>query len=288
MIFHGVQTMYQQQNNGKRPVFSLPENAQALYLHLNMQADDDGFINNAASVSVRIKGGAAALKKLVEKRFILQFDDVYVIKHWRISNSLKNDRLRPLSYASIAQKIWVKPNKAYTDHPVPDCITLYETRTGTKPPGELPPNGTNLESGWNPDGIHLDSGWNPNLTKPNITKHNLTEPKVLDVVWKELLRIYPQNRTGNTDSAYEAFRQVATNGDTGWQMVESLRLWMQSEQWNKDDGKYIPYLVNWILRGTWAAKPDKMAIPKGASGELGEAEMDAIRRVLTDDSLCGC
>ena len=63
---------------------------------------------------------------------------------------------------------------------------------------------------------------------------------------------------------------------------------MQSEQWNKDDGKYIPYLVNWILRGTWAAKPDKMAIPKGASGELGEAEMDAIRRVLTDDSLCGC
>ena len=134
----------------------------------------------------------------------------------------------------------------------------------------------------------MDSGWNPNLTKPNITKHNLTEPKVLDVVWKELLRIYPQNRTGNTDSAYEAFRQVATNGDTGWQMVESLRLWMQSEQWNKDDGKYIPYLVNWILRGTWAAKPDKMAIPKGASGELGEAEMDAIRRVLTDDSLCGC
>ena len=63
---------------------------------------------------------------------------------------------------------------------------------------------------------------------------------------------------------------------------------MQSEQWNKDDGKYIPYLVNWILRGTWTAKPDKMAIPKGASGELGEAEMDAIRRVLTDDSLCGC
>ena len=89
------------------PFYALPESAQALYLHLNMQADDDGFINNAASVSTRFKGGAAALKKLVDKRFVLKFDDVYVIKHWRISNSLKNDRLKPLSYASISQ--WI-PN----------------------------------------------------------------------------------------------------------------------------------------------------------------------------------
>ncbi len=64
------------------PFYALPESAQALYLHLNMQADDDGFINNAASVSIRFKSGAAALKKLVEKRFVLKFDDVYVIKHW--------------------------------------------------------------------------------------------------------------------------------------------------------------------------------------------------------------
>ena len=28
-------------------------------------------------------------------------------------------------------------------------------------------------------------------------------------------------------------------------------------------------------------KPDKMAIPKGASGELGDAELEAIRRVLS-------
>ena len=64
-------------------------------------------------------------------------------------------------------------------------------------------------------------------------------------------------------------------------MLESLRQWKQSEQWNKDDGKYIPYLGNWLLRGTWTEKPDKMEIPKGASGELGEAELEAIRRVLS-------
>lgn len=262
------------------PFYALPENAQTLYLHLNMQADDDGFINNAASVSIRIKGGAAALKKLVEKRFILQFDDVYVIKHWRISNSLKNDRLKPLAYATIAQKLWVKSNKAYTDHPVPGCITLYETRTGMKPPAEWIPNGFQTDSTLFPNGFPTE----PNLTKPNITEPNLTEPKGRDAVFGEIWKEYPQDRTGNTESAYKAFLQTATSEEAAQQMLDSLRVWKQSEQWDKDGGKYIPYLVNWILRGTWKTKPSKLAIPKGASGELGEAELEAIRRVLAQPS----
>lgn len=259
------------------PFYALPESAQALYLHLNMQADDDGFINNAASVSTRFKGGAAALKKLVDKRFVLKFDDVYVIKHWRISNSLKNDRLKPLSYASISQKIWVKGNKAYTDHPVPGCVTLYEVRTGAKPPvADWIPNGIQTDSAWIPNGFPTE----PNLTKPNITEPNLTEHKDFGEVFREIHQSYPEGKAGNVKSAEDAFRQVVSTFEDCIVMSENLKLWKQSEQWNKDDGKYIPYLCNWILRGTWREKPAKMVIPKGASGELGEAELEAIRRVL--------
>ena len=109
--------------------FRLPTDAQALYLHLNMISDDDGFVNSAQSATARIKNGKKSLSILVEKRFVLKFGSVYVIKHWRISNSLKNDRVKPLLYSEIAKKIWVKQNKAYTDHPEDGCITLYETRT---------------------------------------------------------------------------------------------------------------------------------------------------------------
>ena len=140
--------------------FALSAPAQALYLHLNMQADDDGFVNNAAGASSRIKGGTTALTDLVKSRFVLKFGDVYVIKHWRISNSLKNDRLKPLTYASIAARIWVKPNKAYTDHPVTMCHTLYELRTGAKPPADWIPNGFQMDSGLFPNGF---------LTEPNRT-----------------------------------------------------------------------------------------------------------------------
>jgi len=258
------------------PFYALPESAQALYLHLNMQADDDGFINNAASVSIRFKSGVAALKKLVEKRFLLKFEDVYVIKHWRISNSLKNDRLKPLAYASIAQKIWVKGNKAYTDHPVPGCVTLFEVRTGMKPPDNWIPNGFQTDSTLFPNGILTE----PNLTKPNLTEPNLTEPKDYGEVFRQIQKSYPEGKTGNTKAAEEAFRQVVCTFEDCRLMSENLNLWKQSEQWNKDDGKYIPYLCNWLLRGTWRERPAKMTVPKGASGELGEAEMEAIRRVL--------
>lgn len=251
------------------PFYSLPESAQALYLHLNMQADDDGFINNAASVSIRFKSGAAALKKLVEKRFLLKFDDVYVIKHWRISNSLKNDRLKPLAYASIAARIWVKANKSYTDHPVAGCMTLFEMRTGKSP-----------ESIWNPDGIHLESVWNPNLTKPNLTKPNPTEPKEMESICEIILLEYPQAKVGNAALVMEAYKQEIHSLEDAQEAVANLKQWKQSEQWNKEDGKYIPYLTNWLIRGTWRETPVKMATPSGASGELGEAELEAIRRVL--------
>lgn len=256
--------------------YSLPESAQALYLHLNMQADDDGFINNAASVSIRFKSGAAALKKLVEKRFLLKFDDIYVIKHWRISNSLKNDRLKPLAYASIAMRIWVKGNKSYTDHPVHGCITLYELRTGSKPPDNWIPNGFQTDSTLFPVGILTE----PNLTKPNPTKPNPTEPKEMDSVWEIILHEYPEGKVGNTARVMEAYRQEIQTAEDERKVIANLNQWKQSEQWNKDDGKYIPYLCNWLLRGTWRETPVKMAVPKGASGELGEAELEAIRRVL--------
>lgn len=260
------------------PFYALPNHAQTLYMHLNMHADDDGFVNNAASISSRIKGGASALKELVDKRFILKFGDVYVIKHWRIANSLKNDRLKPLAYAAIAQKLWVKGNKAYTDHPVPGCITLYETKTGTKPPGE-----------WNPDGLQPDSilfpvGFptEPNRTEPKGTEPNRTEPKGRDAVFGEILKEYPQERTGNTEDARIAFRQVVTSDEAAWQMLDNLRTWKQSEQWTTEGGKYIPYLSNWILRGSWRVKPAKAKkpVPMGC-GELGEAELEAIRRALS-------
>ena len=77
----------------------MPLSTQALYFHLSMRADDDGFINNPRKIQRMIGAADDDLKVLVMKRFILPFDSgVVVIKHWKIHNYIRNDRYKETVY----------------------------------------------------------------------------------------------------------------------------------------------------------------------------------------------
>ncbi len=246
--------------------YALPEGAQSLYFHLYINADDDGFVNNASSIITRIRGGKAKLNCLIAARFVLEFGNIHVIKHWRVGNSLKNDRTKPPTYPDIAKMLWIKENRGYTDHPVPGCETLLERKTGIR-----------LESDRNPVGIHLESQQNRIRTDKNKNGIRTESPgAVFDGLWE----LYPENRRGSRSAAKEAFRTEITSEEDERIAKENLVKWKASEQWNKDGGQYIPYLSNWLERGMWCAEPPKSNLPHGASGELGEAELEAIRRVL--------
>jgi len=65
----------------------MPSSTQALYFHLGMKADDDGFVS-PKSVMRMVGAGEDELKVLLAKRFVMQFDSgIFVIKHWRINNN---------------------------------------------------------------------------------------------------------------------------------------------------------------------------------------------------------
>ena len=77
----------------------MPLSAQALYFHLSMRADDDGFINNPKKIQRVIGGSDDDLKLLIAKRFLLPFESgVVVIKHWKIHNFIRTDRYKPTVY----------------------------------------------------------------------------------------------------------------------------------------------------------------------------------------------
>ena len=60
----------------------MPLSTQALYFHLNMQADDDGFVNNPKKIQRVIGASADDLKLLIAKRFVLGFESgIIVVKH---------------------------------------------------------------------------------------------------------------------------------------------------------------------------------------------------------------
>lgn len=93
----------------------MPASAQALYFHLSMRADDDGFINNPKKIQRMVNSSDDDLRLLVAKRFIIPFDSgIVVIKHWKIHNYIQNDRYRPTIYQEEKAMLDVKENKEYS------------------------------------------------------------------------------------------------------------------------------------------------------------------------------
>ena len=101
---------------GSDAFLDLPLTTQALYLHLCMRADDDGFLNNAKAVTRLIGATEKDLKTLIEKRFILSFKSgVIVIKHWKIHNTIRKDRQHGTQYSDEMATLKTKENGSYTE-----------------------------------------------------------------------------------------------------------------------------------------------------------------------------
>ena len=99
--------------------------AQALYFHLGMQADDDGFANGPKLIARQLKRPYKDLQALIDAGFLLEFEDVVVLTHWRVANSLQNDRLRLPQYAEIAKVLFLNEEKLYTKVRKKGCKSLY-------------------------------------------------------------------------------------------------------------------------------------------------------------------
>lgn len=94
---------------------SLSSSAQALYLHLSMSADDDGFCNQVALCMFKAHASVSDLEALLSLRYVYQFESgVIVIKHWRMANALRKDRYTPTVWQKEYAQLSLKENGAYT------------------------------------------------------------------------------------------------------------------------------------------------------------------------------
>jgi hypothetical protein len=101
------------------PFTEMPLSAQALYFHLNMNADDDGFLNNPKKIQRSIGASEDDMKLLIAKRFILTFEKgVIVIKHWRMHNLLRKDRYTETQYLDEKDTLLLQKDGSYTEKPL--------------------------------------------------------------------------------------------------------------------------------------------------------------------------
>lgn len=86
---------------------------QAVYMHLLMRADDDGFVNNVKKIKRMICASDDDIKLLIAKGFIIPFETgVVVIKHWRVHNIIRKDLYHPTIYQD--EKATLIPDKTGT------------------------------------------------------------------------------------------------------------------------------------------------------------------------------
>lgn len=77
----------------------MPSSTQALYFHLGMHGDDDGFVSAPKKITRAVGCSDDDLRLLAQKGYIIPFDSgVIVITDWKVNNTLKNDRYHGTEY----------------------------------------------------------------------------------------------------------------------------------------------------------------------------------------------
>ena len=197
----------------------MPASAQALYFHLGMHGDDDGFVSSPKKIARGVGCNDDDLRLLASKGYIIPFESgVIVIVDWNVNNTLKNDRYHETIFAE-------------------ERALVSEDSTGRWV----------LGSSMVPERKQLGSNTEPehNLTKPNQTKRNreraadkppraarFTPPTVDEV------EAYCQERGNKVDPA----RFVDFYASKGWLVGTSkMKDWQAAvRSWERSDAQQAP------------------------------------------------
>lgn len=85
----------------------LPTSAQALYFHLGLNADDDGFVAKPRTIARSIGASENDLSLLAEKGYIIEFGEkkIVVITAWCVHNKVRSDSYKRTKYTEEFSKL---------------------------------------------------------------------------------------------------------------------------------------------------------------------------------------
>lgn len=84
----------------------MPVTTQALYFHLGMRADDDGFVSAPKKITKIVNCSTDDLRVLISKGYVIPFESgVVVLTHWKKNNYIQSDRYRKTQYTEEIQQL---------------------------------------------------------------------------------------------------------------------------------------------------------------------------------------
>lgn len=122
----------------------MPSSTQALYFHLGMRADDDGFVASPKRTTAMCGCSADDLNLLAAKGFVRPFESgVLVIVDWKKNNLLRPDRYTPTQFQKEKSQLGIPAVNQSTYQRVPqasigkdsiDKVSVKRERKADKPP----------------------------------------------------------------------------------------------------------------------------------------------------------
>ena len=198
--------------------------SQALYFHLNMGADDEGFIDKAKTIQRTIGASDDDMKLLIAKGFLIPFDSgVVVIRHWRIHNYIRSDRFQSTLHQD-------EKTQLEYDHSKTAMLKSLENVI--------------------PNGYHLDT--QGRVSKGSLDKDSLTTyPKETDnIPYKEIID-YLNSKTGKKyrDNVQKNRSLIKARWSEGYRL-EDFKQVIDNMVKDWSGTKYAKYLRPETLFGT--------------------------------------
>jgi len=218
---------------------TLPYSAQALFFQLTIDADDGGFVGSTERVLRTIGCTQDDMSALIEKGFVIRFDnDVIVMRHWKIANTVKNDRQTTNFQNELAQ-LRIDTNKIYN----------------------LIPNNSRMETFGNEVIPKRTEGSpkEPNQKEKKGTQFNIREKSAREgehesgEKFNRFWAAYPRKQ--KRSDAEKAFLNINPSDNLLETMLDALTVQKKSKQWINENGKYIPYPTTWLNGKRWEDEP---------------------------------
>ena len=238
----------------------MPATTQCLYFHLNMRADDDGFIGNPKRI-MKITGASEDdLRLLIAKRFVLTFEDgVIVIKHWRMHNTLSRDRYAETSYTDEKKMLLLKDNGSYSltgGNPIDDTRLIERSGRQTQQRRNKDATKTLSDKGLGIDkdiDIELDKEKDNNLI---VSKDTIRQTDVRRAIeeWNKLqdVGIPPVVRIDMNSQRIKNLKSKLRKLDTFDEYLQAIKNIRESTFLQGDNDR------GWIITFKWFVEKDHM------------------------------
>ena len=272
--------------------------ARCLYLSLCMAADDDGLVDSYRAVSYGCGAKPKHLQELQDHNYVKLFPSgVLGIIHWQVNNQIRKDRYResryeaerdlltPLQEAVLTPKKTTKTATKTDAHSAPVPATqdregesnlvknnLVEFSEDKIRQVEAVPDVSSCQSSGHPSDISIDP----------------LESQIMELyreLCPSLFPCYP----GLSRETLEHIRQLVES--KGMETVQQLFRAAENSAFIRGEVKAdfrgsLPWLVRPDVAGRVLGggfEPWKKEVPKGATGQLGAAELAAIQRALAEE-----